>query len=471
MSKGILKGLVLVAGMACAAAAFAGGTTPAASGPQNAKEQQLVEHMQSAYRQRGLTLTPEREEALLQQYRQMQARAADAQAMSEVSGDLTPAQRVKLAMGLPAEQAAATTPAPAPAGAVATTRAAIAQAQAPEAEAPAAGAPGNPAEELLAAVSARHAQGAPTDFEWRPDGFVADGKPVVDPEGRIVQWDGDGLSGDVTYLVRVAPGQFDVRFTNTHATLPPITVGTLYVDPAGQHFTSVDGQTVSGHILIPTSKGIVMARDTAIFDYEFGKPVVSQALPPQYMVASFQRGPVGTTNYVLLKRYISQAERHDPIEGVKGLFKIVRGKVTSNDFALFNIKTGHAVYLAIDEPGTGGSIWNRDGRANYQHYFWQIDWMPNPKGATAVVLENQFRDLNAIRLDSDERINVRHRAMGIERFNVYPLANGSFGISDSGTKLGTTMQDEAVDINTLFANEEAVRPKAGGDTTAATGSR
>ncbi|MEY2161438.1 hypothetical protein [Rhodanobacter sp. FW106-PBR-LB-2-11] len=453
MSKGILKGLVLVAGLACAAAAFADGTTaPATPGPQNAKEQQLVEHMQAAYRQRGLTLTPEREEALLQQYRQMQARAADAQAMSEVGGDLTPAQRVKLAMGLPTDQAAATT-------------------QVSQPEAPTADAQGNPADQLLAAVHARHAQGAPTDFEWRPDGFVADGKSVVDPEGRIVQWDGDGLSGDVTYLVQVAAGQFDVRFTNTHSTLPPITVGSLYIDPTGQHFTSVDGQTVSGRILIPTSKGIVMARDTAIFDYEFGKPVVSQALPPQYMVATFQRGPVGTTNYVLLKRYISQAERHDPIEGVKGLFNIVRGKVTSNDFALFNIKTGHAVYLAIDEPGTGGSIWNRDGRANYQHYFWQIDWMPNPKGATAVVLENQFRDLNAIRLDSGERINVRHRAMGIERFNVYPLANGSFGISDSGTKLGTRMQDEAVDINTLFANEEAVRPKSGTDTAAATGSR
>ena len=468
MSKGILKGLVLVAGLACAAAAFADGTTPVATGPQNAREQQLVEHMQAAYHQRGLTLTPEREEALLQQYRQMQARAADAQAMSEVSGDLTPAQRVKLAMGLPAEQAPATTPTET--GAAATTGATISQAPAPQAEAPADRAAGDPGAEMVAAVNARHAQGAPTDFEWRPDGFVADGKSLVDPEGRIVQWDGDGLSGDVTYLVHVAAGQFDVRFTNTHSTLPPITVGTLYVDPAGQHFTSVDGQTVSGHILIPTSKGIVMARDTAIFDYEFGKPVVSQALPPQYMVASFQRGPVGTTNYVLLKRFISQAERHDPIEGVKGLFKIVRGKVTSNDFALFNIKTGHAVFLAIDTPGTGGSIWNLDGRANYQHYFWQIDWMPNPKGATAVVLENQFRDLNAIRLDSDERINVCHRAMGIERFNVYPLANGSFGISDSGTKLGTTMQDEAVDINTLFANEEAVRPKSGTDTASATAS-
>lgn len=455
MRKGTWKGFILVAGLAIATAALADSPQAVPSpGPQNAKEQQLVDHLQSAYHARGLTLTPEREEAMLQQYRQMQARSADAQAMSEMGG-LTPAQRVQAAMGT---QHSASPAAPSPgAGGAAAQTPSIATQAIPSERADDAG--GNPAADLVAAVNARHAQGAPTDFEWRPDGFVADGQSVIDPEGRIVQWDGDGQSGDVTYFVVVAPGQFDVRFTNTHSTLPPITVGTLYMDPTGQHFTSVDGQTVSGAILIPTSHGVVMARDTAIFSYEFGQPVVSQALPPQYMLASYQRGSVGATGYVLLKRFISQAEKHDPIEGFKGLFKIAEGKVTSNDFALFNIKTGHAVFLAIDALGTGGNVWGRDGRPNYQHYFWQIDWLPNPKGVTAVVLENKFRDLNAIRLDRDERINVRHRTLGIERFNVYPLPNGSFSLSDSGTKTGFKLRDEQVDINTLFRDEEAVTQK------------
>lgn len=464
MRKGKLKGLILVTGFVFAAGAFAFGSQAAdAAGPQNAKEQQLIERLQAAYHSRGLTLTPEREEAMLQQYRQMQARAADAQAMSEVGG-LTPAQRVHMALGgVPTTDK--TAPFPNAGSAVAQPATALTPAAAPataeQANTTPTGASANPAAALVAAVKARHAQGGPTTFEWRPDGFIANGNPVIDPEGRIVQWDGDSQSGDVTYLVQAAQGQFDVRFTNTHSTLPPITVGTVYADQTGQHFASVDGQTISGRRLIPTSKGIVMARDTATFDYEFGQPVVTQALPAQYMVATFQRGAVGATDYVLLKRYVSQAERHDPIEGIKGLFKIAEGKVTSNDFALFNLKTGHAVFLAIDEPGTGGSIWNADGRANYQHYFWQIDWLPNPQGVTAVVLENKFRDLDAIRLDKDERITIRHRTMGIERFNVHPLPNGSFSVSDSGTKLGFAMRDE-VDINRLFLDHEAVTPMASG---------
>lgn len=442
--------MMLVAGVAVACNALA-------DGPQNAKEQQLVERLQAAYKARGLTLTPEREEAMLQQYRQMQERAADAQAMSEAPG-LTPAQRVHLALSAmqPTGQAAP----PSSTGVMAARAATATKLEVAAPPSAVANASSSPAAALVAAVNERHAQGKPTTFEWRPDGFMANGKSVIDPEGRIVQWGGDSRTGDVSYLVQTEPGKYDVRFTNTNSALPPITVGTMIVDRAGDHFTATDGQTVSGQIPIPTSKGIVMARDTAVFDYEYGQPVISQALPAQYMLATYQRGAVGATNYVLLKRYVSEAERHNPIEGIKGLFKIAQGKATSDDFALFNVKTGHVVYLANDEAGTGGSIWNTDGRPNYQHYFWLFDWLPNPKGATAVVLEDGFKNLNAIRLDKDERITIAHRALGIERFSVYPLANGSFGVADSGTKLGLSMKDEQVDINTLFQKHEAGAAKA-----------
>lgn len=89
-------------------------------------------------------------------------------------------------------------------------------------------------------------------------------------------------------------------------------------------------------------------------------------------------------------------------------------------------------------------------------------WLPNPQGATAVVLEDGFKNLNAIRLDKDERITIAHRALGIERFSVYPLANGSFGVADSGTKLGLSMKDEQVDINTLFQKHEAAAAQTTG---------
>lgn len=434
MHLGKMRWVVLVAGLLVATSAFA-------DGPQTPQERLMIEKLKAAYQKQGLTLTPEREEQMLQRMRQMQANAIDAKVLSQSDPDATPAQRAMAAIGALRQDGApptATGPAPVvspavPAPVGASTSGGMTQ------------------EQLLAAVAARHAQGAPTVFQRRPDGFIADDKPVIDPMGRITAYGGDNRSGDVTYFVQVTPQQFLVRFTNVHSNLPPITVGTLAMDATGEHFTSADGQQIAGYRVIGAGQGLVIARDSAVFAYTYGRDVSTEPLPPHYQLMAFQRGDVAGTGYVLLRRVISQAERQDVVKNVGDLFKIVRGKETSSDYALFNVHTGHVVQLAMDEGDERGGIFNSDGRANFLHPYWRVTWMPTVDGPTAVALEDGVKSVDVIRLDTDQRATVFHRAMGVESFNVVPLPNGSIKVTGAWAFHG----HEAPDVRALFANTPA----------------
>lgn len=453
MHLGKMQWAVLVAGLLVAATAFA-------DGPQTPQERLMIEKLKAAYQKQGLTLTPEREEQMLQRMRQMQANAIDAQVLSQADPNATPAQRAMAAMGALRQD-----------GAMPSTPAGPSVAAPATATATAAAAGGMTSEQLLAAIAARHAQGAPTVFQQRPDGFIADGKPVIDPLGRVVAFGGDSGTGDVSYFVQTAPNQMLVRFANVHSSLPPVTVGTLTVNAAAQAFTSMDGKQVGGDTVIPAGQGVVVARDSAIFGYDYGKDVSTQPLPSGYRLASYQRGDVAGTGYVLLRRDISAAEQHDAVQGVVSLFKSVAGKEDSKDYALFNVHSGHLVYLNMDEideqVGHGvdchaksavlnkcngwqshASIFTDDGRPNFRHYFWRATWMPTADGPTAVALEGGVKSVDVIRLDTDQRATVFHRALGIERFTVDPLPNGSLAVTGDWA----FSHHVSPDVRTLFTN-------------------
>lgn len=421
---------VLLAGLLVAANAFA-------DGPQTPQERLMIEKLKAAYQKQGLTLTSEREEQMLQRMRQMQANAIDAQVLSQSDPHAMPGQRAMAALGSMRQDGALPTAAPvgprvlAPNGA--PTNDGMTQGQ------------------LAVAVAARHAQGVPTVFQRRPDGFVAGDKPIIDPVGRITSFGGDNRSGDVTYFVQIAPQRFLVRFTNVHSNLPPVTVGTLVTDATGQHFTSMDGQQIAGYMVIGAGQGLVIARDSAVFAYTYGKGVSTEPLPTHYLLSSYQRGDVAGTGYVLLRHVVSQAEQQDLIKNVGDLFKIVRGKEYGNDYALFNVHTGHVVPLPMNEDDEGGGIFSSDGRPNFMHPYWRVTWMSTVDGPTAVALEDGVKSVDVIRLDTDQRATVFHRALGIESFNVVPLPNGSIKVTGAWNFHGHPSQD----VRALFTSTTA----------------
>ena len=421
------------------------------------QEQAMVEQLRSAYKKQGLPLSPELEEAMVQRMRKMQGDVINANVLSQSVPDASPAQRLALTVGT-LRQDGVLPPSEAPAQAAPVTAAPVAPAAATQ-----------PPAQLQAAIAERRAQGAATVFEPRSDGFFADGKPVIDSTGRIVMFGGDSATGDVTYFVRVQADQLAVRFANVHSTLPPVTVGSIAVDDDTMRFTSADGQAVAGDDVIPTGGGVVVSRDSAVFAYRYGEALATQPLPDGYRLAPLQRGDISGTGYVLLRRDVPAEEKQDKLKSLVGAFKVMTGKEDDKDYALFNVATGNAVYLNVAEDGENvtvgvgcrkksafvnkcessrsyAALFDADGFPNVSHYYWRVLWMPTAQGPTAVVMERGVRDLNVIRLDSGQKAKAFSRAMGIQRFNVAPLDNGSFKL----TADWAFKSHEVADVNDLF---------------------
>jgi len=428
--------MVLVAGLAMAGNALA-------DGPQNAHEQKIIDQLKAAYQQRGLTLTPEQEEQVLQRMRRMEGAAIQAKVLNDANPDATPAQRMADTMAILHQEGGLPTAAGTPDPPVAT----------PTMAAPAATAAPMTAAQVVAAIDQRHAEGGATVFVPQRDGFLADGKPVVDPLGQIDMFGGDAATGDVAYFVRQSPTELLVRYINVHSTLAPVTVGAIQLAPGVMRFTSSDGQqVVAGDNIIPAGTGVIVARDATVFSYPFGKALSTQPLPPTYHLAPYQRGDVAGTGYVLLRREISQGEKQDVVKNFTGLFKSITNHEDDKDFALFDVRNGNMVYLNMDEVGenvgsgtgchaknafvntcrgweTHEALYTDAGIPNYQHYYWRVDWRPTADGPTAVALEKGVANVDVIRLDANQRATAFHRGMGIERFADEPTADGSLKVT------------------------------------------
>ena len=74
------------------------------------------------------------------------------------------------------------------------------------------------------------------------------------------------------------------------------------------------------------------------------------------------------------------------------------------------------------------SMYESDGSRNSGHYFWRIDWMDTPKGPFAVVQEAGTRKINVIDLESDQRVTVLSRTLGINSHTVEQAPNGNISI-------------------------------------------
>ncbi|WP_114239274.1 hypothetical protein [Dyella sp. C9] len=403
--------------------------TAYADGPQNAQEQALMEKVRQAYAKQGLQLTPEQEQQLLQRYRNQIGQVIQAQAM--ISSGAMPAVGTPLA----------------PVSAPVANQAAV------------------PLDQLIRPFEG---SAAPATFERKPDGFLANGRPVLDPQGRIVDFAGNVATGDVTYFVEQAPGSLIVRFMNVNSALPAVTMGQLS-KPAGYRFISVDGQQIAGDQIVPTGRGLVVARQGAVFNEVFGRGITTQSLPDGYTLAPMQHGDVAGTGYVLLRRAPQADNQANPLTGMGRLVRSIAGKSQDSDYALFNLQNGRLVTLnrSVDTDkvgeGTGcqaktkfvnkcsgwtsqESVWEKDGMPNFGHYYWAVQWVHTADGPTAVVMENGVREVNVIRLDSGTRVNAFQRGLGITNFVVSPTPDGSISVN------GRWMfQDHVVaDIRSLF---------------------
>lgn len=432
-----------------------------ADGARTEQERAMLQQARKAYATQGLELSPEQEEQFLQRLRQVQGNVIQAQIIGQSAGTdnqtgaLTALSALSTALGA-GQPAVPSTRAVEPVGPVPARVASV---------------PQLPLAEVL---KERRMQVGPTSFEPLQDGFSANGRSVIDPEGRIVQFGGDATTGDVTYFVEQGVGSYLVRFNNVHSPLPPVTVGSLETTDNGMRFVSHEGKRVAGQTVVPTGRGVVVVRDGTLFDYTLGAEVVAQPLPETYQLASLQQGDVASTGYVLLRRQVSQEEKGNPLKGVGNLLRSVTGRSDDKDYALFNIRTAHTVYLNRDESmETVGhatdcqkkntfvnkcrgweseeALYDRDGMPNHSHYYWSVYWMQTANGPTAVVMENGVREVNVIRLDSSQRVNAFKRALGIQKVVATPTSDGSIRVTAAWAFKNHVVED----VRELFAAEPA----------------
>lgn len=433
-----------------------------ANGPQNQDERRAIEQMRTAYKKQGLELNAEREEQFLLKMRKMRADVIDAQVMAQSTPGLSDKERVQLQLRAMKEAAGiapanpslsnyspAMTAGPAPAGAAQWTSA-----------------------QLAAEIEKRHAQSAVTVFTPQKDGFLFDGKPFIDTQGKIVEFGGDSTSGDVTYFLEQASMSVLVRYTNVHSQLEPVTVGTISGAPGNIQFQSMDGAQLAGETAIPAGRRVILARSTVVISYALAGATTTQTLPTAYRLAPYQHGDVASTNYVLLRREVSQEESANPFKQfaqIASMAKSIAGKSDDKDYALFSVQSGHTTYLNINEGdeqvGQGTdchrknkflnkcngwssheALYDNLGLPNHSHYFWRVAWMPTADGPTAVLIENGLIDLNVIRLDSDKRAQAFHRPLGIRSFQADATTDGSVNMN------GNWMFSDHVieDVRTLF---------------------
>lgn len=519
MSRMLTRGMVFVAAGLILSSAWA-------DSPKTPQETQYVARLMQSYAARGLTFTEQDEDAALARYRQVEQARLNAQALAQTVPASDPAQRLAIQLtelvkagvlppsalsmtpaqkkallkeykaaaaqsgpGYSPERQAAPNEPPGEGAAIAAfNRAAAAkmaavaggQFVAGGAGAAAGGAPASPsvpsttAVHLAQEIAQRHASAALTVFTPRQDGFVANGQAFVDPMGRIVMFGGDTASGDVTYFIQDSPDTLQVRFTNIHSQLPPITVGSIQLEQGMMRFQSADGTQVAGENIIPAGRGVIVARATTVFDYTFGAAPTHQLLPPNYELAPYQRGDVAGTGYVLLRREISQQEKANVVGAVANLFHVVTNSEHDKDYALFNVRTGNTVYLNIAESDEqvghgidcrpknafvnkcGGwvshaSLYDNDGQPNILHYYWRIEWAQTPVGPIAVALERGVEDVDAIQLDTDTVKTVFHRALGIKSAKISQNPDGSLAVTANWA-----FHDHVVpNVDTLFASAGA----------------
>jgi len=280
-------------------------------------------------------------------------------------------------------------------------------------------------------------------FSGEIDGFTANGKRYIDPEGEIKYYAFDGLTGDVTYMAQTGENSYVIKFVRVSSGVEPITIAHVMTDNASEYrtdrpwkATTITGKKISGNDLFMTSRGFVIVRQNSAFLYSPGKGITSIAAPNGYHIASYQRGDIASTKYILLERdQASEGSVGSLVSSVRDLGGILGGE-GNKDYALYNIISGkvHVIPVGYKPQDMGGDPrYDYHGQGvttkNSGHYFWRILWFKTDAGVYAIYTANGIRDVEALHLDSGFKKQLFHRGLGVVSINAGVTQNGKISVS------------------------------------------
>lgn len=288
-------------------------------------------------------------------------------------------------------------------------------------------------------------------FQRFRDGFAINGQRYVDPEGAIVAYGFNTLSGNYTDVVATSPTTFKIKTGSALPGATPITIATAESNGAFWNVNTTTGLHLSGQHVIPISVGFVVVRGQVGFRYVPGRGITNITPPAGYQIARFQNGDIGATGYILLERDPSTMPAPDSLgsmlSSMKSLGAMLGVAKASADYALMHIDDGRLVPIDIPMDGNEvvvmrdcqrknrlvntcrqansyDSLYQPDGSKNSGHYFWRINWFESDGRAIMITEENGVSTLAMTDLATGQRIVLFHRALGISDYAVQQDADG-----------------------------------------------
>lgn len=290
------------------------------------------------------------------------------------------------------------------------------------------------------------------------DGLRIGTQIYLDAEGEIVTFAANKATGDVTYLIAKPSAAYDIKYMRAGSTHEPILLATATKNRGAWSVRSVTGKTLSGSRLLPTSKGIVIARSNSGFIYEPGNSIRSFATPQDYHIADFQNGDITSTGYILLEK--------DPIESRSNnaavqLFQMAGSLAKTvtlsedSDYALMNWRNGQLTTFVKGIHGknvtAGGNncrvqsrsvglrsceslnfreaLYEPSGMRNHTHYFWGIHWFNTPEGPFAIAQEERSRKVTMTNLATGKKVNLLEDILAFTNFEASQSPEGVIRIS------------------------------------------
>lgn len=341
-------------------------------------------------------------------------------------------------------------------------------------------------EDLGAALAKSSASGKGAIFERFKDGFAVNGTRYIDPEGAIVSYGFDTLSGNFTYIAHSSANTYLIKSGRANANGDPLTIGTAEKRGNLWVVTTVTGKKFSGERLIPGSWGFVVARANTGFRYIPGKGTSNFAAPEDFSIAALQNGDISNTGYILL-------ERNPPSDGGTSLlstFKALGSTLGINkkeDYALLNITNNKLVpinisfddktvqvmsacrqrnfmYAECARMDSFESLFQPNGMRNMTHYFWRISWFNTPTHPVLVSQEGGLSQVTVTDLTTGKKATIFQRSMGIAAFEARQKTDGSITVA---AQMGFSREtkDNVVSLLDAVPDQPAEPDKQGALTT------
>lgn len=334
-------------------------------------------------------------------------------------------------------------------------------------------------EELTAKVNALGKASGFTLFTQKKEGFAINQRNYMDPEAKVMKYAYDGVSGMVTYLAEVVPGQYVIKTMQAQSKSEPVVIANARKVSETWEVNTVTGKRLTGNAIVMGSRGFTLNRDNGVIIFDATSGMQTASLPDGYSIADYQNGDAIQTRFLLLEA-LAPEDNNDKLLGTFKSLGSHFGLSKKEDYALMNLDTAHMSMFNIssddktqsecvqrgkkinsfmnkcEKSVSFESLYDKMGQPNTGHYYWRVIWVNTPSGKTiAVTIEDGVKRLIATDLTSGKRVLLKERMMGINQFKVSQNIQGKISADVQLGFTNETVEDIEKQLEILPAIENS----------------